>query len=296
MDQNDEIRILNDASEHDISQEIFKICKEDYLTVFPVGFRAAGKTMFMSSIFRFSDRHATKPFNVTPVPNYPFNGGFKQRDTMVTNFETGVLMGRNPDGTLDLFGMTLKPNHPKLDQIKLNFIDVSGEDISKIKTSEDAQLTVKLKAVFNALELDSSPVVFLLITPFVTNEVNGDVDEDTLQANFVNFLKTDYPELYRKGRLFVMVSKWDQNRDAQYSVERFIKEKRPALYSLVQGTNTVYGAYSIGKVLETREGDITKATLVEPNDEYPWRFWDKLYQTYTGQGLIYKSWWQRLFS
>ena len=296
MDQNDEIRVLNDASEHEISKEIFNICKGDYFTVFPVGFRDAGKTMFMSSIFRFSDRHPTKPFKVTPVPFYPFNGGFKQRDNMVTNFDNGTLMGRTAEGTLDLFGMSLEPLNSKLEKIKLNFIDVSGEDISKIKTSQDAQLTVKLKAVFNALELDTSPVVFLLITPFETNEVNGDVDEDTLQSNFVNFLKTSYPGLYANSRLFVLVTKWDQNKDASYKVERFIKEKRPSLFSSIQATNAVYGAYSIGKVLETKEGDLTRGTLMERNDDYPWRFWDKLYQTYTGKSLIYKTWWQRLFS
>ncbi len=296
MENQEEIRIISDASEHEISKQIFNISKAQYFTVFPVGFRAAGKTMFMSSIFRFADRHATKPFKVTPEPRYPFNNGFKQRDQMITNFDTQVLMGRTSDGSLDLFGMSLEPNHPKLDAINLNFVDVSGEDISKIKVAQDARLTPKLKAVFQALELDSSNVVFLLITPFESNEIHADIDEDTLQTNFVNFLKTDYPNLYKSSKLFVMVTKWDQNKDANYTVEKFIKDERPGLYSAIQGTNTIYGAYSIGKVLETTEGSITTASLVERNDEYPWRFWNKLYEIYTGKGLIYKTWWQRLFS
>lgn len=296
MEENEEIKVFSDVSEHDISREIFKICSENYFTVIPIGFRAAGKTMLMSSIFRFADRHPTKPFKVVPHGHYPFNGGFKIRDLMVTNFDTGTLMGRTSDGTLDLFGLALEPNHHKLDKVKFNFIDVSGEDISKIKVSQDAQLTKKLKAVFAALELDSSPSVFLLITPFTTNEVNGDLDEDTLQSNFINFLKTDYPTLYNTSRVFLMVTKWDQNKDPKYTVENFIRDKRPSLYSAISGTNAVYGAYSIGKVLETREGDVIKGNLVERNDEYPWRFWDKLYQNYTGKSLIYKTWWQRLFS
>ncbi|MFN5911907.1 MAG: hypothetical protein ACK45H_11265, partial [Bacteroidota bacterium] len=257
MEESEEIRVFGDADIHDISQDLIKrVCQEDYFTVFPIGFRAAGKTMLMSSIFRFADRHATKPFIVTPHRHYPFNGGLKQRNLMVTNFDTGVLMGRNPEGTLELFGMELQPKHSKLDKIKLNFIDVSGEDIAKIKVSQDAQLTRKLGAIFNALALDSSPCVFLLITPFNTNEVNGDLDEDTLQTDFINFLKTDYPGLYNTSRLFVTVTKWDQNTDPKYTVERFIKEKRPSLYAAISGTNAVYGAYSIGKVLETKEGDI----------------------------------------
>jgi len=296
MGEDEEIRIFSDASEHDISKEIFKICSEDYFTIIPVGFRAAGKTMLMSSIFRYADRHATKPFKVTPHRHYPFNSGFKMRDMMIANFDTGTLMGRTSDGTLDLFGMSLEPNHSKLDPIKFNFIDVSGEDISKIKVSQDAQLTKKLKAVFTALELDSSPSVFLLITPFNTNEANGDLDEDTLQSNFINYLKTDYPTLYNSSRIFVVVTKWDQNKTPNYTVEKFIREKRPSLYAAISGTNSIYGAYSIGKVLETREGDVIKGNLVERNDDYPWRFWDKLYQSYTGKGLVYKSWWQRVFS
>jgi hypothetical protein len=292
----EETRVFNDQSEHEISREIYKICQEGYFTVFPVGFRAAGKTMLMSSIFRFSDRHPTKPFNVTPTKTYPFNGGFKQRDFMVNQFDAQELMERNALGSLDLFGMSLNPENLKLDKIKLNFIDISGEDIANIKTSQNGDLTGKLKAVFSALELDTSPVAFLLITPFTTNEKNGDSDEDTLQCNFINFLKTDYPKLYLNSRLFVIVTKWDQNNDPQYSVETFIKEKRPAVYSLINGTNTIYGAYSIGKVLETKQGGVTQAHLVERNDEYPWRFWDKLYQIHTGKSLIYKTWWQRLFS
>ncbi|MFN5886374.1 MAG: hypothetical protein ACK438_00240, partial [Flavobacteriales bacterium] len=124
-----ELRVFNDLTDHEISNEIFRVCKEDYFTVFPVGFRATGKTMFMSSIFRYADRHPTKPFKVTPHRHFPFNGGMKQRDLMIRNFDTGTLMGRNPDGTLDLFGMELDPSHEKLDKIKFNFIDVSGEDI-----------------------------------------------------------------------------------------------------------------------------------------------------------------------
>ena len=292
----EETKVFNDQSEHEISREIYKICQDGYCTVFPVGFRAAGKTMLMSSIFRFSDRHPTKPFTVTPDKRYPFNTGNKQRDFMVHQFDADELMGRTAQGTLDLFGMSLNPDNLKLDKIKLNFIDISGEDIANIKTSQNGELTGKLKAVFSALELYTSPVAFLLITPFTTNEENGDSEEDTLQANFINFLKTDYPSLYLNSKLFIIVTKWDQNNDPQYSVEQFIKEKRPAVFSLTRNTSSIYGEYSIGKVLETKQGDITHAHLVERDDKCPLRFWEMLYKIHTGKSLEHKTWWQRLIS
>lgn len=295
----EENRILNDQSEFEISKEIYKICERDIYTVFPVGFRAAGKTMFLSSIFWYSEKHATKPFTVNPFSEYPFNNGLKERDAMVTNFdvESGKMMDRNAVGTMNLFGMSLEPKNKNLAPIKLNFIDISGEDIAKIQVAQDAQLTGKLRAVFDALQLNSSPVAFLLITPFTTNEENGDSAEDTLQCNFINYLKTNYSRLYDISKLYVIVSKWDQNNDPNYSVEAFIKEKRPSVYSLINGTNAIYGAYSIGTVLELKESnEVTHAKLMKINEDYPWRFWNKLYEMTTGKSLIHKTWWQRLFS
>jgi hypothetical protein len=298
MEEMDDLRNISDASDHDIGTEFFNLSANDYFTVFPVGFRAAGKTMLLSSMFSFAEKNATKPFKVLPHRHYPFNASFKLRALMVENFDTkyGQLMGRTAVGNLDLFGMTIEPNHRKLKALKLNFVDVSGEDISKIKTTADAQLTRKLKAVFKALEMSGAPCIFMLVTPFSSNERRGDVDEDTLQTDFINFLKTDYPNLLSKSRIFILVTKWDQNKDPKFTPEMFIKQKRSSLYNLVQGTNTAYGAYSIGQVLETKESDEVKASLVSINEQYPWKIWNKLYETYSGQELIYKNWFQRLFS
>jgi hypothetical protein len=298
IESEDELRLISEASEHDISKELYRLSEQGYFTVFPVGFRAAGKTMLMSSIFRYAERNASKPFKVDVERRFPFNSGFKLYHKMVTEFEPdyGNLMGRNAAGTLELFGLNLNPNHNKLPSVKLNFIDVAGEDIEKIRVESEAQLTKKIKAVFKALELQKTPCVFLLVTPFESSEKRGDLDEDTLQSNFISFLKSEYPNLYKSSKIFVIVTKWDQNIDSKYSPEKFIVDRRPSLYSYIKDTSAVYGAYSIGNVLETNEGDIVKASLVSINEDYPFRFWNKLYETYTRNGLIYKTWWQRLFS
>jgi hypothetical protein len=298
MEENYDLRNISEASDHEISTEMFNLCNQNYFTVFPVGFRAAGKTMLMSSIFSFAEKHATKPFKVTPHRHYPFNASFKVRAKMVEDFDIkhGQLMGRTAVGNLDLFGLNLEPKHPKLKPLKLNFVDVSGEDIAKIKTTDDAQLTKKLKAVFHALELSDSPCVFMLVTPYSSSEQKGDSAEDTLHANFIDFLVTEYPKLYSLSRIFIVVTKWDQNIDSKFTPEMFIKQRRSSLYGKISGTKAAYGAYSIGKVLETRDGDEVMAKLVEINNEYPYRLWKKLYETFSGESLEYKSWWQKLFS
>jgi hypothetical protein len=294
----EEVRNISDASSHDISLEIIKSCDQDFFTVFPIGFGIAGKTMLLSSIFSFAEKNATKPFTVTHYRHYPFNNGFKLSSKMISEFDinNGQLMGRNAMGNIDLFGLTLKPKNTHLDDLNLNFVDVSGEDISKIKSTQDAKLTPKIKAIFDALELKKSPTIFLLVTPFTSVENRGDADEDALHANFIDFLSTDYPTLFKLSRLFIVVTKWDQNKDNKLTVEKFIKENRSSLYSKIMGTNAVYGMYSIGKILETTEGNETRSTLVEINQEYPFRLWNKVYEIFSGRELTHKKWWQRIFS
>jgi len=174
-------------------------------------------------------------------------------------------------------------------------VDIAGEDISKIKTDQNGELTAKISAIFNGLTVHNSPVVFTLITPFIPASTHE--EEDELHFDFINYLQTTQPYLFENSKFFIVVTQWDKNRNTQLSVEEFIKTQRPSLYNIVKSSSIIWGNYSVGKILESKDEEGNHmAELVDINSEYPMRFWKRIYQICSGKEIDYKSFWQKLFS
>jgi hypothetical protein len=158
---------------------------------------------------------------------------------------------------LDLIGIEIHPAKSNLPPLNLAFLDLAGEDIKGIKTSEGAGFTDKINAVFNGVKIDNSPIVFILITPFEPPRKddeslqNAHDREDALHYDFLNYIK--------------------------------------------QNSTVVWGEYSIGKLLESKIDGIQIQEIVRINYEYPSRFWKKLYQICTNKNLDQKTFWEKLF-
>ena len=293
---------LKDFGIHDISRVFVDFGKENRTVIMPVGFPSAGKSLLISSLMFNARTCPNALFTTNLINGFPFNGGRIAVDQMIRDFQSGKLYAQTSGGALDLIGIHIEPTNKKakLPLLKLAFLDLAGEDLQKIKTTEGATFTAKINAVFNGLKVDNSPIVFVLITPFEPSKLSGESlkdahhREDALHYDFLNYIKMDQPQLLINSRFFVVVSQWDKNTNKNLKVEDFIKENRPSIYNYVQNTNVIWGEYSIGQLLTTTENSVMISEIVRINHEYPYRFWKKLYQICTNQDLDKKTWWNKI--
>lgn len=292
---------LENLTLHQISREFTEFSAQNRTLIIPVGFPQAGKSLFLSSLMYYARKGEDVLFRTFLENDFPFDKGRKAVDSMINYFDSGKLYDSTQTGTMDLIGITIEPAKPKLPLLKLAFLDLAGEDLKKIKTSENSAFTEKINAVFNGLKVDDSPIIFTLITPFepakMDNENQRDAHnrEDALHYDFLNYIKQNQPHILKNSRFFIVVSQWDKNPDEDLNVEDFIREKRPSIYAAVKNTAVVWGQYSVGKLLVSNVNGVNVQEIVRINYDYPSRFWKALYQICTQKDLDAKSWWERIF-
>ena len=292
---------LSDLTVHDIARVFTDFGSQNRVLAIPIGFPQAGKSLLLSSLMYYARKGEDTLFRTNLVNDFPFDKGRLAADQMVDYFNQGKLYQSTEKGSLDLIGIDIQPSKANLPNLNLAFLDLAGEDIKGIKTSEGAVFTDKINAVFNGVKIDNSPIVFILITPFEPprkdNETsqNAHDREDALHYDFLNYIKQNQPELLNNSKFFIVVSQWDRNSNAQLDVETFIREKRPSIYNYVKNSTVVWGEYSIGKLLESKIDGVQIQEIVRINYEYPSRFWKKMYQICTNKDLDKKSFWEKLF-
>jgi hypothetical protein len=292
---------LSELTVHEIARVFTDFGVQKRVLAIPIGFPQAGKSLLLSSLMFYARRGEDTLFRTNLENNFPFDKGRLAADQMVNYFNQGKIYQATEKGSLDLIGIDIHPAKSGIPTLKLAFLDLAGEDIKGIKTSEGSVFTDKINAVFNGLKIDNSPIVFILITPFdppkKDNETsqNAHDREDALHYDFLNFIKQNQPELLKNSKFFIVVSQWDKNSDSNLKVETFIREKRPSIYNYVKNSTVVWGEYSIGKLLESNIDGIQYQEIVRINYDYPSRFWKKIYQICTNKNLDKKSFWEKLF-
>jgi hypothetical protein len=296
---------LADLTVHDIAREFSdedsSFIRDNRVLLIPIGFPQAGKSVLLSSLMFYARKGKDTLFRTNLVNDYPFDKGRVAADQMVSYFNKKELYQSTEKGTLDLIGVDIEPRKSNLPKLNLAFLDLAGEDIKGIKTSEGAVFTDKINAVFNGVKTAGAPVVFILITPFEPprkdNETarNAHDREDALHYDFLNYIQMNQPELLKNSKFFIVVSQWDRNPDQKLDVETYIREKRPSIYAYVKNSTVVWGEYSIGTLLESTVDGVQIQTISRINYEYPSRFWKKLYQICTNKSLDQKTFWEKLF-
>lgn len=292
---------LADIPLHDIARVFTTFSKEKRVLIIPIGFPQAGKSLLLSSLMYYARKGNDTMFRTNIERSFPYDKGNLSVNDMVDFFDKGKLYEATQKGTLDLIGINITPSKGKLPELKLAFLDLAGEDIKSIKTSERGSFTDKINAVFNGLKIDNSPVIFTLITPYQPARLQGESmqnahdREDALHYDFLNYIKQDQPQLLKNAKFFVIVSQWDKNPNEKESVENYIKTYRPAIHNYVKNSTVIWGNYSIGKLLETTVNGVVQQEIVRINYDYPSRFWKKLYQICTNKTLDNKSFFEKLF-
>ena len=294
-------KFLADLTKHEISKAFVDISSEKRVCVIPIGFPQAGKSLLLSSLMYYGRQGVDSHFRINVLQEKYYKKGRIAFNQMVEDFDKGKLYDATSKGTLDLIGVDLKPVNKKLPNLKMAFLDLAGEDIKSIKISERGEFTDKIDAAFNGLQIDNSPIIFSLITPFEPplndNESIADAHgrEDSLHYDFLNYLETTQPTLMRNASFVIIVSQWDLNKDSNLSIEEYIKKFRPSIYNYTKNANVTWGNYSIGKLLETNDNGIKMVEIVRKNVDYPGRLWRKFYQISTGLDIEKKGFWDKLF-
>ena len=275
-------------------------------TLIPIGFPAAGKSMLLSSLLWYAQKGGA-PFSQDVLDSEYFKEGSIILRNMVDRFSAnGNLYQATAKGTLDLIGIDISPLKSNIPPIRLAFLDLAGEDVKNIDTLNGGEFTAKIDAVLNGLQINSSPVIFMLITPFnpakystdsKVSDMEGHQREDALQYSFLNYLEQHQPNLVASSKIIMIVSQWDMNPNPEIDVEEYFHKNRPSVYNYIKNKNVIYGQYSIGNILNQKEltGE-TSQRIASRNTFYPNKLWKELYFQITGKELDKKSWWQRLFS
>jgi hypothetical protein len=101
--QSSRINLAN-ADQRKIIEAISKLARTGYQFVIPIGFPAAGKSLFLSSLFHYAERDTQKRWNSINKSEDPFYFGNISRDTMINFFDRGRAYTQQRGGTLDLIG------------------------------------------------------------------------------------------------------------------------------------------------------------------------------------------------
>ena len=294
-------QFLGNLGIHDIAREFTQFKTHHRVLAIPIGFPQAGKSVLLSSLMYYARKGPDTLFKINLLNDFPFDKGRLAADQMVDFFDKKQLYQTTVKGSLDLIGMDIQPNADGLPTLNLAFLDLAGEDIKGIKTTEGAEFTDKINAVFNGMKVDKSPIVFILITPFeparIDNETlqNAHDREDALHYDFLNYIKQNQPDLLDHSKFFVVVSQWDKNTNSKLSVEEFIETKRPSIFNYVKNSPVVWGEYSIGKLLESNIDGVQIQEIIRINFDYPSRFWKAMYKLCTNRSLEKRSFMDKLF-
>jgi hypothetical protein len=185
-------------------------------------------------------------------------------------------------------------------EIKLALLDLAGEDIEKIKVSNNQKFSDRIDAIFKGMSVFKTQTIFVLITPY--NKI-GDVDndvfhrnEDTLMYDFLNYIKEFEPEIHKNAQYLVLVSKWSDCKNPEVEVPEFLKENRPQLYNIINGANVQYSNYSVGNILNTRVNGVIHSEIINIEYESPRKIWKKIYNYCTNRDLEHKSIFSKMFN
>ena len=301
------INTLRNQSPSSIARIFAYVSKKspERVLIVPIGFPNAGKSMFLSSLVY----HArTTELIFTEESTEPFTHTKVLTDKWVKSLGESKWVSPTRVGDISLLGLKLAPSWTKGKydnkknpyEIKLALLDLAGEDIEKIKVSNNHEFSERIDAIFKGMNVFKTQTIFVLLTPY--NNV-GDVDndvfhknEDTLMYDFLNYIKENEPDIHKNAQYLILVSKWSDCKNPEAEVPEFLKENRPQLYNIINGANVQYSNYSVGDILNTRVNGVLHSEIINLEYESPRKIWKKLYNYCTDRDLEHKSIFSKMFN
>lgn len=239
--------------------------RQDYSCFFMFGVKGSGKSTILSSLFYYihttllESGHSVLLKNEKDIENQ-YRGQILL-DKMLYEF---MNEGKFPNSTPTLKGeRSSLPRQINLEFIpqtnlrkppfKFTMLDVSGEDLERIRPSEEDGPKAVLPGIEVFLKLPPQNLAFICVYPAHQDDRN----HGQLMSYLSAFLNAIDSRGFRDCPVIMIVSKWDMVQETYGNdVSRFLKEKARILYSrLCEGTRNVHiMSFSIGKVQQDAGG------------------------------------------
>ncbi|MFZ2727776.1 MAG: hypothetical protein WAX77_16105, partial [Methylococcaceae bacterium] len=219
------------------------------------------------------------------------NAGYRFAFRIHETLNRGSFIERNRQGNLTVINGHFEPTRKDYKELNITFLDVSGEDCSVLEINHgEGQLPAHIN-IF--LQLYNLPLLVILVVPYdPTVEGKSEGYTDRLMAQFLGAVDNrNRQQGLKKTRVILLITQWDKYTGRyKNDVNAFAREKLPATTALLNLERDLISEYSIGQVIQDNPPWIQSF-----NEEYPKRLWNRIYETFAGNGLDKKSWWQKLF-
>lgn len=242
--------------------------------VFTVGKVSSGKSTLQSFLIHrlWTDPRIT--FEHEPMDGNEDNEAYLHG--WVNNVASGLFPARTGAGKIREFCISF--GHAERRKVKLNFIEIAGEDIVSIVPSVEPssrQLNHYLERYLREPGLNKR---FVFVSDAADNGEGGPASESKLQEDilFASLIKhlrnSDGIGLKRLSILFV-VSKWDQVKNDYRSVKHYFREHFPQTLSLTTRSSQIsanFMPFSVGEVSVARsqEQDKNVPLIVRKDPRY----------------------------
>lgn len=258
--------------------------ERSYLYIF--GPSSTGKTVLISSILNYLKNYRSDTLiNLNnPKEKHEKEGNRLWNELRSTHFEN-----KFPRGTEALKIENIIPRHinvklivndNKKSDFEFCFIDMSGEDLSKVKHDDSSNLPDVIKAYIENLPKDNICFTYIL-------DPQSDFLSKTEQLNvfdgFIDLLDT---HKHTGTPLLFLVSKWDLIANSYADAEQYIKQEfSPIWGTLNEAARKIsYAEFSIGEV------DKDNKKLIKRYDpKYAEKVFNWFYKNQTGDSLIHEA-------
>ncbi len=282
---------LRDYQVNDILTDIARRIEHGRRLIIPIGLPQSGKSMFIASLLAYAFRCDKKQDNSCnfSVLDWEASG----IDAITEALDNKKTLPTTSEGTFSIIDLDMESNYRKKRPIKVSLIDLSGEDIQRvIGIREDIENRAeKILQLLNGCIAQKA--IFAIISPVdeqimeVGLQSDFDKAEDTSMKKFIDRIKLGNPNLYRKTKFLMIVTKWDKIT-SRISSSKFLMYHRNQLYREYSSNSKSYG------LLPFSVGNVTAQTIMNISLRSPKNFWYTLYRWCTGNHVL--PWWKRIFS
>lgn len=255
-----------------------------YLYIF--GPSTTGKTVLISSILYYLQNNRSIEYGDSLInENKDYKKHEKEGNRLWNELNTTIFENKFPKGTVPVknhddiprhINARLETTNEKIRNFKFCFIDMAGEDLSKVDHDSNGKLPDIIEAYVESLPKENICFTYIL-------DPKSDFLSKSKQLNifkgFIDLL--DYND-HTSTPLLLLVSKWDLVKDSYSHVEDYIKKEfRPLWGILNQASRQISIAeFSIGEVNQEKQ------LIKNYNYKYAEKVFNWFYKNQTGDSLV----------
>lgn len=250
---------------------------------FMYGVNASGKTVILSGLFYNLMAHRMGD-NLKNLNDHSLD--YQKRGTvLLDNLMEHVPSGKFPPGTTTLtaesqfvprqINLKFGPKDHSKPEFKFTMMDMSGEDLMRVRVSSDDDHQSLQPGIETFLTLPHNNLAFICVYPAHSDKSNHELS---------SYMRSFLDELDRIGHtnspIIFVVSKWDMVKDKYNSVEEFFLDKDPIMWNKIceSERNATTMKFSIGEV--DVSSDSFKYNPSNSNELFKW-----MYKTQMGVSL-----------